>query len=267
MRCAMMERILVMGTSSPGSGAAAGAGAAGCRGSELRRWSRGGGRCRGLRPKQWLSRGGRGCPVLVMRPAEPVPGICAEVDVVVLGDLADQRRRAELFAASAEAGDAGGQRLRCRRCSGRRQQQRPEVRLPGTDAPPPITATMVLMPTVAPSCTLISVRMPATGEGISASTLSVEISKSGSSRSTDIANLLEPLGDGASVMDSPICGIRTSVPGPEAPGTCTVAGDSRGRWAAVASCGGRYGLVFGGLCERDVERRRRRSPMTRRRRC
>jgi len=47
-----------------------------------------------------------------------------------------------------------------------------------------MTATTVLMLTVEPSGTLISVRVPATGEGISASTLSVEISKMGSSRWT-----------------------------------------------------------------------------------
>jgi len=44
--------------------------------------------------------------------------------------------------------------------------------------------TTVLMPTVFPSSTRISARVPATGEGISVSTLSVEISKRGSSRST-----------------------------------------------------------------------------------
>jgi hypothetical protein len=41
-----------------------------------------------------------------------------------------------------------------------------------------------LMGTVAPGCTRISFRTPAAGDGISASTLSVEISNSGSSRST-----------------------------------------------------------------------------------
>src|SRR5438309_1679434 len=43
-------------------------------------------------------------------------------------------------------------------------------------------ATTVLMVTVDPSGILISERTPAAGDGISASTLSVEISKSGSSR-------------------------------------------------------------------------------------
>jgi hypothetical protein len=45
----------------------------------------------------------------------------------------------------------------------------------GAAALPPMTATTVLMPTVEPSGTLISVSVPAAGDGISASTLSVEI--------------------------------------------------------------------------------------------
>ena len=65
-----------------------------------------------------------------------------------------------------------------------------------------------------PSGTLISESTPATGEGISASTLSVEISKMGSSRWTVSPTFLSHLVMVPSVMDSPICGIRTSVPGP-----------------------------------------------------
>jgi len=48
----------------------------------------------------------------------------------------------------------------------------------------PITATTLLTGTVSPALTRISATTPAAGEGISASTLSVEISNSGSSRST-----------------------------------------------------------------------------------
>src|SRR2546426_6736869 len=44
-----------------------------------------------------------------------------------------------------------------------------------------ITATRVWTGTVCPSCTLISANTPAVGDGISASTLSVEISNNGSS--------------------------------------------------------------------------------------
>jgi hypothetical protein len=78
-------------------------------------------------------------------------------------------------------------------------------------APSPITATTVLMPTVAPASVRISCRVPLAGEGISASTLSVEISKSGSSRSTLSPTFLSHLVSVPSVMDSPIWGIRTSV--------------------------------------------------------
>src|ERR1700735_184036 len=77
-----------------------------------------------------------------------------------------------------------------------------------------MTATTVLTVTVAPSWTLISVRVPATGDGISASTLSVEISKMGSSRETVSPTFLSHLVMVPSVMDSPIWGIMTSVPGP-----------------------------------------------------
>ncbi len=60
-----------------------------------------------------------------------------------------------------------------------------------------IRPTTVLTGTVAPGGTRISRRTPAAGDGISASTLSVEISKRGSSRSTGVADALQPLGDRA----------------------------------------------------------------------
>ena len=71
--------------------------------------------------------------------------------------------------------------------------------------------TTVLIWTVAPSATLISFKVPAAGEGISASTLSVEISKSGSSRWTVSPGFLSHLVMVPSVMDSPIWGMTTSV--------------------------------------------------------
>src|ERR1700744_3104792 len=67
------------------------------------------------------------------------------------------------------------------------------------------------MGTVWPSLTLISFSTPAEGEGISASTLSVEISKSGSSRSTLSPGFLNHLVMVPSKMLSPICGITISV--------------------------------------------------------
>ena len=75
----------------------------------------------------------------------------------------------------------------------------------------PMTATTVLMATVWPSATLISVSVPATGEGISASTLSVEISKIGSSRLMVSPTFFSHLVMVPSAMDSPICGMMTGV--------------------------------------------------------
>src|SRR5262245_9445338 len=82
---------------------------------------------------------------------------------------------------------------------------------PRTSLACPIVATTVLTPTVSPSRTLMSVRTPAAGEGISASTLSVEISKSGSSRSTLSPTFLIQRTIVPSAIDSPIWGITTGV--------------------------------------------------------
>src|ERR1019366_5099292 len=71
-------------------------------------------------------------------------------------------------------------------------------------------ATTVLMPTVLPSSTRISARMPAAGDGISVSTLSVEISNSGSSRSMRSPGFLSHLVSVPSTMLSPIWGMTTS---------------------------------------------------------
>src|SRR5205807_1392352 len=73
-----------------------------------------------------------------------------------------------------------------------------------------ITATTVWMGTVWPSATLISFNTPADGAGISASTLSVEISNRGSSRSTLSPGFLSHLVMVPSKMLSPIWGISTS---------------------------------------------------------
>src|SRR5699024_5245413 len=97
---------------------------------------------------------------------------------------------------------------------------------------PPIVATTVFTWTVWPSCALISRRTPATGDGISASTLSVEISNSGSSRWTLSPGFFNHLLIVPSKIDSPICGMTTSVAGPEAAGPPD-AGGAEG-WAAPA---------------------------------
>src|ERR1043165_8891884 len=76
---------------------------------------------------------------------------------------------------------------------------------------PSSTATTVFTSTVSPSLNLTSVNVPAAGDGISASTLSVEISNNGSSRSTRSPTFFSHFVIVPSAMDSPICGITTSV--------------------------------------------------------
>src|SRR5688572_13670409 len=75
----------------------------------------------------------------------------------------------------------------------------------------PIVATTSFTATVSPAWTLISVRTPDAGAGISASTLSVEISNSGSSRSTESPTCLIQRTIVPSAIDSPIWGITTGV--------------------------------------------------------
>ncbi len=72
-----------------------------------------------------------------------------------------------------------------------------------------ITPTTVLIGTVSPSLTLISLTTPAIGDGISASTLSVEISNKGSSRSTGSPTFFSHRTMVPSATDSPICGMTT----------------------------------------------------------
>src|SRR3990170_94538 len=74
-----------------------------------------------------------------------------------------------------------------------------------------MTPTTVLTGTVVPGVTRISLRTPAAGEGISASTLSVEISNSGSSRPTRSPTFFSHLVTVPSAIDSPIWGMMTSV--------------------------------------------------------
>src|SRR5271156_5333003 len=165
MRWAMMERIFDMGTSSPGSGwGAAGLGAAGA-GAETA-----GAGAAGFGPfSKWLT-----MSVFVMRPEAPVPATWVRstlLSFAILRTSGEERTRSPSDTAGAGAA-AVGTAAGAGAAPG------------GTDFPeaPPITATTVLIMTVEPSGTLISERTPATGDGISASTLSVEISKIGSSR-------------------------------------------------------------------------------------
>jgi hypothetical protein len=65
-------------------------------------------------------------------------------------------------------------------------------------------ATTVWTATVSPSLTMISASTPAAGAGISASTLSVEISKIGSSRFTSSPTFFNHFESVPSAIDSPI---------------------------------------------------------------
>ena len=123
-----------------------------------------------------------------------------QVELVFFGDAADERRGTD--------GAAGFGFGRGRLEDGR--GSRFGGACAAAPTAPPMTATTVLISTVAPSGILISVRIPATGEGISASTLSVEISKSGSSFSTWSPTLRSHLVMVPSTIDSPICGMTMS---------------------------------------------------------
>ena len=75
----------------------------------------------------------------------------------------------------------------------------------------PMRATTLFTGTVSPSLTVISSTTPAPGDGISASTLSVEISKRGSSLSIGSPTFLIQRTIVPYAIDSPIWGITTSV--------------------------------------------------------
>ncbi len=81
--------------------------------------------------------------------------------------------------------------------------------------PEPIRASGAPTSTVSSSSARCAWTMPATGEGTSVSTLSVETSSRGSSTSTSSPTSLSQRVTVPSVTDSPRAGIVTSVPSPE----------------------------------------------------
>ena len=108
-------------------------------------------------------------------------------------------------------------------------------------APDPTTASWPPISTVSSSCALISSRIPATGDGISVSTLSVETSSSASSTATSSPTALSQRVTVPSVTDSPRAGIVTAVPSaepPEAAGASAAGASSAGASAAGASSAG-----------------------------
>ena len=80
----------------------------------------------------------------------------------------------------------------------------------GAAAAEPITASTVPTSTVSPSWTRISARTPSPGLGTSVSTLSVEISSSGSSSAMVSPGCLSHFVTVPSETDTPIWGITTS---------------------------------------------------------
>ena len=103
----------------------------------------------------------------------------------------------------------------------------------GAAAPEPMTARTEPTSAVSSSLTRISRRVPATGDGISVSTLSVETSSSGSSTSTVSPMLFSQRVTVPSVTLSPRAGSVTSCPSPAGADSGAAAGAS----AAGASAG------------------------------
>ena len=210
MRCAMIERMRVSGTSSPGAGVTAGA-AAGLAVAAGAAVETGAGA--GAPPFSMYAR----MSSFVTRPPAPVPCTALRLMLCSRAILRTSGEERTCSASSVETGCAAGALTlgagaAAAACAGAGAAAAGAAPSPA----PPITATTVLICTVCPAGILISVRTPAAGEGISASTLSVEISKSGSSRWTVSPTFFSHLVMVPSKMDSPICGMMTSWPGPAA---------------------------------------------------
>src|SRR5215211_4285501 len=132
--------------------------------------------------------------------------------------------------ASAPAPPSGGSSLACSRSAGCSSAAGAAA------SPPPITASSAPTSTVSSACTLMVFRTPATGEGTSVSTLSVETSNSGSSAWTSSPSCFSQRVMVPSVIDSPSSGMVTVVvfPSPEAPARGGSAGCSLGSSSACS---------------------------------
>ena len=86
--------------------------------------------------------------------------------------------------------------------------------------------------TVVSTCTSIASRVPATGEGISVSTLSVETSRSASSTATWSPTFLSQRVTVPSLTDSPSAGIEITVPD-DAGGGVVATGGAAGAGAST----------------------------------
>src|SRR5215475_12328561 len=207
MRWAIILRIWLMGTSSPGiaAGVATGLGretvaeGAGAGAAAVGAFSR----------KAVMS-------CLVMRPPSPVPVTC---DKSTLFSRAILRTSGEERTSSSCVSTSGGGATGVSGLGASFFWEGAGTCAAGADAfagaadspSAEIVPTMVFTCTVLPSATLISWSTPEAGAGISASTLSVEISKRGSSRWTLSPGFFNHFVMVPSKMDSPIWGIMTSV--------------------------------------------------------
>ncbi len=149
---------------------------------------------------------------LVILPAEPVPGTWRRSRLfsrAMLRTRGEERTRSPVSVSADIAigvcfgGGAGA--------GGQEQERSGRLGSRGGCSATPMVATTVLIWTVVPAWILISESTPAAGEGISASTLSVEISNSGSSCCTVSPGFFSHLVMVPSKIDSPIWGMITSV--------------------------------------------------------
>src|SRR5271163_283204 len=212
----MILRICVIGTTSPGIIAAGGVAGLG-EGTDdeaagvLARTETGAAAGSGLSRKAMMS-------CLVMRPPMPLPWTC---DKFTLCSRAILRTRGEDRACSSSScagwaivrgstGEGGADAAASVFAGGVEALE--EAGTTATPSPSPaIVPTTVFTCTVFPSTTLMSCRTPEAGAGISASTLSVEISNSGSSRCTLSPGFFSHFVIVPSKIDSPIWGITISV--------------------------------------------------------
>src|SRR6476660_4842920 len=161
---------------------------------------------------------------LVMRPPKPEPETCARLTLfsrAILRTSGEERAWSSSSELGDEVGDAGltSAAGAADGFAGAASFFADGGRDAGVDAAfgAPVSPSAEIVPTtvftwtVAPSATLMSCRIPAAGAGISASTLSVEISNRGSSRCTLSPGFLSHLVIVPSKIDSPIWGMTISV--------------------------------------------------------
>ncbi len=172
-----------------------------------------------------------------MRPPRPVPFTCARLTPFSLASLRTSGEERIFWpsavtssSSSCTAGAAGAGVAGAAACAG--ADGAATGTAAGALAAPPMRPTTEFTWTVVPAWALISVSTPLAGAGISASTLSVEISNSGSSRWTLSPTFFSHFVMVPSKMDSPIWGITMSVAGPLA---ATGAGDGGAAAGALVS--------------------------------